>query len=44
MKDELLHIGGKFNRWLTDPETKERQSGWIFPMSKRAEVEGILNK
>ena len=37
-KDLLLELGGGYNRHLTHPQTKEKFSGWIFPIKKRASV------
>lgn len=42
IKDSLSQLGGRFNRFLTNPNTKERESGWIFPNSKRNEVEDLF--
>lgn len=35
-------LGGKFNRRLTNPKTKQQFAGWIFPASKREAVEEFL--
>jgi hypothetical protein len=37
-KDMLHELGGGYNRYLTHPQTKEKFSGWIFPIKKRATV------
>lgn len=42
MKDSLSQLGGRFNRFLTNPKTQQREAGWIFPNSKRVAVEDIL--
>ena len=36
---ELLHaLGGGYNRNLTDKETGEKFSGWVFPAKKKQEI------
>ena len=37
-KDLLKERKGGYNRNLTDPNTGERFSGWIFPMKRRGSV------
>jgi len=44
IKDQLSHLGGRYNRFLTNPNTKQREAGWIFPNGKKTEVEDILKK
>jgi len=34
IKGELSKIGGRYNRYLTDPRTKEKRAGWIFSVTK----------
>lgn len=44
-RKELYYLGGKYNRNLTDPETKEKIPGWIFPNSKTDEIyEHVYNQ
>lgn len=42
IKDQLSHLGGKYNRFLTNPKTQQREPGWIFPNGKKIAVEDIL--
>ncbi len=42
IKDELKAIGS-FNPKLTNPNTGEKQAGWIFPKTKKQEVEKVLS-
>lgn len=35
MKDKLKLAGGRFNPFLTHPETKDALKGWIFPLTKK---------
>jgi hypothetical protein len=37
-KDLLHQLGGGYNRNLTDKETGEKFSGWVFPAKKRQSV------
>ena len=37
-KDVLKELGGGYNRNLTNPETGEKFSGWVFPAKKRQSV------
>jgi hypothetical protein len=37
-KDFLKELGGGYNRNLTNPETGEKFSGWIFPVKKKQAV------
>ena len=37
-KDLLQERKGGYNRYLTDPITGEKFSGWIFPMKRRGSV------
>lgn len=41
IKDELKGIGGRFNPLLNNEGQK--QAGWIFPKTKKIEVESLLN-
>lgn len=42
MKDSLSQLGGRFNRFLTNPKTQQREAGWIFPNAKRTAVEDLF--
>lgn len=37
-KDMLKEAGGGYNRNLTNPETGEKFSGWVFPMKKKSSL------
>lgn len=37
-KDLLHQLGGGYNRNLTNKETGEKFSGWVFPAKKRQSV------
>lgn len=41
IKDELKALGGRFNPRLT--YEGERRTGWIFPTSKRSDIEALCN-
>jgi len=43
MIDSLRHIGGKFNPFLVNPETGQKEGGWIFPISKKGELTALIN-
>ena len=38
-KDEITKLGGKFNNRLTNRETGEKFSAWIFPKTRQSDVE-----
>lgn len=42
IKDELFKIGCKYNKFLTDPLTKEKKPGWILSNSMLDKVKKIL--
>lgn len=42
IKDQLKQMGGKFNAYLTHPETKEKTAGWIFSIKNIDTVKGFL--
>ena len=42
IKDELLSLGCKYNRFLTDPSNGEKRAGWIFPIGKLDKVKEII--
>lgn len=44
IKDELGDIGGRFNRFLTNPTTGNKECGWIFQIKKLAIVTELVNK
>ena len=39
IKDKIKMLGGRFNKFLHNPNTKGVVAGWIFPLTKLAEVE-----
>jgi hypothetical protein len=41
VKEELKTLGGRFNPFLT--REGQKQAGWIFPKTKKTEVESLLN-
>ena len=43
MKDHLASLGGKFNPSLRG-NNEEKKPGWIFPKTKRSEVQSLLDK
>ena len=44
IKDHLASIGGKFNPGLTNPQTKNREAGWIFSKTKQVDVQALVDK
>jgi hypothetical protein len=44
IKEQLDAFGGKWNRFLKHPETKEPLKGWIFSNKKLKDVEQLLNE
>lgn len=42
VKSELSALGGRFNRFLTDPSTKKKTPGWIFSNKHKAEVTAVV--
>lgn len=43
IKEVLKSLGGKFNAYLTNPTTKEKQAGWIFSKTKEQAIKTALN-
>jgi hypothetical protein len=41
--DSLRHLGGKFNPFLVNPQTGEKEAGWIFPIGKKSELMALIN-
>lgn len=41
IKEELKTLGGRFNPFLT--RESQKQAGWIFPKTKKTELESLLN-
>lgn len=37
-KELLMELGGGYNRNLTNTETGEKFSGWVFPLKKKQKV------
>lgn len=42
IKDELKALGCRYNRFLTDPKTKEKRPGWILSNYKLDKVKELL--
>jgi len=43
IKDELLSLGCRYNKFLTDPRTGIKSPGWIFPNSRFVDVNKLIN-
>ena len=43
VKDELKKLGARFNRNLTNPNTGQKEAGWILSKKKTEEVKKILS-
>lgn len=43
-KDQLLNIGGTFNKMLKTPDSDERRPGWIFPAKAKEKVQNLINE
>jgi len=41
IKDQLKHMGGRFNPFLVNPDTGQKEAGWVFPVSKLAELKSL---
>lgn len=41
IKDQLKHMGGRFNPFLVNPDTGKKEAGWVFPVSKLAELKSL---
>jgi hypothetical protein len=44
IKDKLKDLNGRFNKFLTNPKTGKKEAGWIFPKTRKDELEKIINK
>jgi len=42
IKDELLALGCRYNKFLTDPNTGQKRPGWIFPATKLDKIKELL--
>jgi len=42
IKDDLLALGCKYNRFLTDPRTAEKRAGWICSLNKIDKIKEII--
>lgn len=42
IKDQLISLGCRYNRFLTDPKTGQKRPGWIFAISKLDKIKEIL--
>jgi len=41
-RKSLASVGGTFNKFLTNPDTKQREAGWIYSIRNKAELEKII--
>jgi len=42
IKDDLIALGCRYNKFLTDPSTGQKRPGWIFPTSKLDKIKELL--
>jgi len=42
IRTQLRELGGGYNKFLTHPESKEKVAGWIFPLSKKETILGVI--
>jgi len=42
IKDQLIALGCKYNRFLTDPKTGQKKPGWIFAIGKLDKIKEII--
>jgi hypothetical protein len=42
IKDKLMKLGCKYNKFLTDPSTGQKRPGWIFPATKLEKIKELL--
>ena len=42
IKNELLELGCRYNKFLTDPNTGQKRSGWIFSATKLDKIKELL--
>lgn len=42
IKDKLIDLGCRYNKFLTDPNTGQKRPGWIFPTSKLDKIKELL--
>lgn len=42
IKDQLIALGCKYNRFLTDPKTGQKRPGWIFAIGKLEKIKEII--
>jgi hypothetical protein len=42
IKDKLLELGCRYNKFLTDTKTGEKRAGWIFPSSKLDSIKKLI--
>ena len=42
IKDQLIVLGCKYNRFLTDPKTGQKRQGWVFPIGKLDKIKEII--
>jgi hypothetical protein len=42
IKDQLIALGCRYNRYLTDPKTGEKKAGWIFPTTKLDKIKELI--
>jgi hypothetical protein len=43
-KDQFKELWGRFNPMLVNPETKEKEAGWVFSKKRTDQVLGIISK
>lgn len=43
IKDQLLNLGCKYNKFLTDPSTGNKRAGWICSLGKVDKIKEIIN-
>lgn len=43
VKDDLKRMGGKFNKYLTNPHTGSKQAGWVFQTKHRDMLQAFVD-
>lgn len=41
-RKSLANVGGSFNKFIVNPDTKMREAGWIYPIKHKAELEKLI--
>lgn len=44
IKDELINLGCRYNKFLTDPKTGQKRPGWIFSNNKLDKIKQLIKK